>query len=153
MIRAAMHSGTWARGGPRGSPYSREELIHLITMTLSPPSGGERRSEPRLPVSVDGSLASAEGQSQIMRVCSLSEGGAFVAMQETCAPETEVTISFRLDGDAIELKALVVYEIARRSAWQQAYPRGMGLQFIDLDADRKERLGLWAKTQIGRFTV
>ena len=134
-------------------PYSKDELINLITMSLGAPSTGDRRKEPRLPVSIDGSLTTGEGESELIRVCSLSEGGAFVATQRTLPSDTRVTLSFRLDGDAIELPARVVYDVARRSSWQRSYPRGMGLQFAALDPDVSERLALWAKQRLARFTV
>ncbi len=134
-------------------PYTPEALANLITMTHGAPIDGERRSQPRLPVSIEASLVPMNRQSELVKIHSLGTGGAFIAMSSPLEVGEKFTIGFRLQGDTIELRGETLYTVTRRSKWQQSHARGIGVRFEGLDADSSSRLVRWEKAESERFCI
>jgi uncharacterized protein (TIGR02266 family) len=71
----------------------------------------------------------------------VSKGGMFIATDEQMPILSEVSLSLRLpEGHEVALRAKVVHVIDAGSAAPGGKPAGIGVQFIELDAMRKQQI-------------
>jgi c-di-GMP-binding flagellar brake protein YcgR len=107
------------------APEDRQVLLRLIHRRT-----GERRRSPRVPL-----VTQVEGQGLMSLAYSrdVSVGGMFLEGTELPPPGSRLVLRFNLDesGAAVITEAKVMYTVAKM---------GMGVQFIDLSRENRERI-------------
>jgi uncharacterized protein (TIGR02266 family) len=82
----------------------------------------------------------------------LSRGGLFIASAMSAPMGTEMTVELVLpNGNTIKFHAEVMHLVDEKEATETNRPMGMGVQFLDLDAETRKALE--AMVTVARFTV
>jgi c-di-GMP-binding flagellar brake protein YcgR len=83
--------------------------------------------------------------SHIVGLVDLSEGGAYVASRASVLPGQRIALKLLLTlGVAVVLPAEVV-RVATRRQGPDAYPPGIAIRFLEMEAGLRERLARFVK--------
>lgn len=111
-------------------PLSRRELVSAVTRMLVP---GGPRGLPRVPIH---SLATAHCDGRVVegRLHNISRGGAFLGTDWCPAAGTEFRLDFEV-GEPAEPMTASATAVWRHLRSTEELPQGIGLRFLDLDAN------------------
>jgi Tfp pilus assembly protein PilZ len=132
------------------TPYQAHELRYVVAQALSNTDPNDLRRDPRVPCEIGVGIAS-EHRSVRGRIADLSVRGLFIAIAHPHAENTELRLTFTLEGEACE--------VAGRVAWRtdQSTPpwrdRGMGIELVEPNEALRERLGRCVAAQVHRFRL
>ena len=116
---------------------------------LSEDSGGSpadrrRGGRRQLPFGRGAVLVTAHS-SHIVGLVDLSVGGAYLASRTPVAPGQQIALKLLLTlGVAVVLPAEVVRVVTRRES-PDAYPPGIAIRFLDMEADLRARLAFFVE--------
>lgn len=120
--------------GVQESPAESSALLasarHLLGITA--------RSEPRSRLQIPVRCGKPGGKLHPGRILNLSVGGAFLATARLFPVDTPLTVEFTLpDGIAFACRGRVAWVNHPEWVKKPSLAAGMGLQFLDLDADQR----------------
>ena len=134
--------------------YSREELAFALNQIIyySKPNYIHRQPRVLTDIRADFSLG---GKQSLMQgqIFNLSIGGMFLKLLEPlCAGET-INLLFRVADDIqpIKVNAKIIHSHPYVMGGQNLTPPGMGLQFVDLDSQGKERIASYVQDRLPRL--
>ncbi|MCP3984077.1 MAG: PilZ domain-containing protein, partial [bacterium] len=133
------------------APLDDSELRFVVNSAMALPYEVARRTTLRAPTSLVTSV-SAAGRHAIGNLSSLSEGGAFVELQDLPSRGVAIGLGFTLNDMTIEAEGRVVFVSSRAHAWAPCFPRGVGVEFSEIHPDAKEVIHRYIKERLAEFT-
>lgn len=129
-------------------PLHRGTLTHLTRRLLQVGIRGDQRYVVSLPIVYE----VASGQARIGHVRNLSLGGLLLEAGSALPVDDELILEFDLPqrASSVRCRGRVVW-VGRLSREKADLPYGLGVQFIDLDANDKEILRTYLEQEGGLF--
>lgn len=108
-------------------------------------TGAERRQHERYDTELSVDYGSGENF-LFSYIANISEMGIFIRSDDPCAVGTRLQLRFAIEGGApLELRGEVVWINPLRADGENLNP-GMGVRFVELDAEQRERVVDLVKT-------
>jgi diguanylate cyclase (GGDEF)-like protein len=129
-----------------------EELRFVLNQAMALPEELSRRRTPRAPANLGVSVTAAGAERRGI-LTTLSEGGAFVEGADLQPLGTLLLLAFELGDLPIVAEARVVHVNEREGSIAPSFPRGMGLEFTNLEGEAVEQIAHWVKETLERYRL
>lgn len=120
-------------------PFNNSELRFVINRALFDSTRGDVRDRTRVPTHLAARVRNGAGERQV-GVYNLSANGAFLETRRSSLKGGRLRVSLSIPGNDLELCAEVTSTNVPGNLKRGNLPMGMGVEFVDLDAESRGAL-------------